>query len=201
MQGADLNCSISSGKNQAKFIQWTVGLAWNLGRNIVESKNYNDFMTFLDGFSLTSYTLFEGIITDKEERKISGFEAGKITVSNEEETFFIYYKNESLLAWNATRKCYIAMGPDSINFLARKDAQPLSNTDINSDPEKNPENIPLGTEVGIVGLCAFEKLQNAALVDLFLSNIQEALAAFPEDHVVVPDRYIPLSNLMSHYNE
>jgi hypothetical protein len=89
------------------------------------------------------------------------------------------------------------MGPDSINFLARKDAQPLSNADINSDPEKNPKNIPLGTEIGIIGLSAFEKLQNAVLVDLFLSNIQETLAAFPEDHVAAPDKYIPLSDLIS----
>lgn len=199
MQGADLNCSMSN-QNQAKFIQWTVGLAWNLGRNMTESKNYNEFMEFLSGFSLTSYTLFEGMITDKEERKISGFDAGKITVSNENETIFIYYKNESLLAWNITRKCYVAMGPDSISFLARKDAQPFSNADINSDPEKNPKNIPLRTEVGIIGLCAFEKLQNAVLVDLFLANIQETLAAFPEDQVPVPDSYIPLSDLMPHYN-
>ncbi len=195
MQGADLNCSTSD-KNRDKFIQWTIGLAWNLGRNIVESKNYTEFLGFLDSFTLSSYTLFEGIITDKEERKISGFDAGKITVSNEDETIFIYYKNESLLAWNVTRKCYVAMGPDSINFLARKDAQPFTNADINSDTEKNPKHIPLGTEVGIVGLCAFEKLKNPVLVDLFLSNIQETLTAFPEDHVAAPDRYIPLSDLM-----
>lgn len=90
------------------------------------------------------------------------------------------------------------MGPDSINFLAKKDAQPFSNTDINSDPEKNNRNIPLGSEAGIIGLCAYEKLQHTVIVDLFLSNIQEILAAFPDDQVPVPDRYIPLSNLMPH---
>jgi DUF917 family protein len=200
MQGADLNCSILSVKNQAKFIQWTVGLAWNLGRNMIESRNYNGFMGFLNSFSLTSHKLFEGIITNKEERKISGFDAGKITVSNGDETLFIYYKNESLLAWNVTRKCYVAMGPDSINFLAKKDAQPFSNADIHSDPEKNPKNIPLGTEVGIIGLCAYEKLKNAVLVGLFLSNIKETLAAFAEDQIPAPNNYIPLSDLMSHYS-
>lgn len=197
MQGADLNCSTVN-QNHAKFIQWTMGLAWNLGRNMSESRNYNEFLKFLNSFSLTSYTLFEGTITDKEERKISGFEAGKITVSNRDETFFIYYKNESLLAWNVTRKCYVAMGPDSINFLTKKGAQPFSNTDINSDPEKNPKNVPLGTEIGIIGLCAFEKLQHPVITNLFLSSIQETLAAFPEDHVAIPDKYISLSNLASH---
>ena len=200
MLGSDLNCSILSAKNQTKFIQWTVGLAWNLGRNMIESGNYNDFLGFLDSFSLTCYKLFEGTITNKEERKISGFDVGKITVSNGNETIFIYYKNESLLAWNITKKCYVAMGPDSISFLAIRNAQPLSNADINSDPEKNPKNIPLGTEIGIIGLCAFEKLKNTVLVDLFSSNIKETLAAFPEDHVPVPDRYIALPDLMSHYN-
>jgi len=199
LQGADLNCSILSDKNWGKFIQWTVGLAWNLGRNMIESRNYNEFLEFLDSFSVTSYKLFEGIITNKEERKISGFDAGKITVSNKDETFFIYYKNESLLVWNATKKHYVAMGPDSINFLSTNDAQPLSNADINSNPEKNPKNIPLGTEVGALGLCAFEKLKNYVIVDLFLSSIQETLAAFPEDQVPIPDNYIPLSNLISHY--
>lgn len=201
MQGADLSCSTLSDKNWTKFNQWTVGFAWNLGRKMTESKNYNGFLEFLNSFSLPSYILFEGIITHKEERKISGFDVGKITVSNGYETFFIYYKNESLLAWNVTKKCYVAMGPDSINFLAKKDAQPFSNTDINSDSEKNNRNIPLGSEAGIIGLCAYEKLQHTVIVDLFLSNIQEILAAFPDDHIPVPDRYIPLSNLMSHYNE
>ncbi|MGZ8171727.1 MULTISPECIES: DUF917 domain-containing protein [Methylobacter] len=201
MQGADLNCSILSDKNWAKFNQWTVGLAWNLGRNMIESKNYNEFLGFLDRFSLPSYKLFEGVITHKEEREISGFDVGKITVSNGNETFFIYYKNESLLAWNATRKYYVAMGPDSINFLARKDAQPFSNADINSDPEKNNRNIPLGSEAGIIGLCAYEKLINTVIVDLFLSSIREILAAFPDDQVPFPDKYTPLPDLMSHYNE
>lgn len=198
MQGADLNCSPLSDKNWTKFNQWTVGVAWNLGRNMFESKNYDKFLEFLATFSLISRKLFEGIITHKEERQISGFDAGKITVTNRHETFFIYYKNESLLAWNVTKKCYVAMGPDSINFLALKDAQPLSNADINSDPEKNPRNIPLGTEIGIIGLEAYEKLQNDVLVNLFLSNIQEILTAFPEDHVPVPDSYISLSNLIPH---
>ena len=196
MQGSDLNCSILSDTNQAKFIQWTVGFAWNLGRNMLESGNYNEFLAFLDSFTLGSYTLFEGIITHKEEREISGFDVGKITVSNRHETIFIYYKNESLLAWNITQKRYVAMGPDSINFLAKKDTQPFSNTDINSDPEKNPKNIPLGTEIGIIGLCAYEKLQNAVIVNLFLTNIREILTAFPEDQVPIPDRYIPLPDLM-----
>jgi DUF917 family protein len=198
MQGANLNCSTSN-KNRAKFIQWTVGLAWNLGQNIVESKNYAEFMKFLVSFRLNSCILFEGIIINKEERKISGFDVGKITVSNENETLFIYYKNENLLAWNVTRKCHIAMGPDSINFLAKKDAQPFTNADINSAPERNPKHIPLGTATGVIGLCAFEKLKNPVLIDLFLSNIQEILAAFPEDNVPAPNSYIPLSDLVSHY--
>jgi len=192
MQGADLNCSTSV-QNRAKFIQCTVGLAWNLGRNMVESKSYNEFLDCLNSFTPNSYTLFEGIITDKEEREITGFDVGKITVSNGDETIFIYYKNENLLAWNVTRKCYLAIGPDSINFVTKRDAQPLSNADINSNPEKNPKNIPLKTEIGIIGLCAFDKLNNSVLVDLFLTNIQEILGAFPEDHVPIPEKYIPLS--------
>lgn len=198
MQGKDLNCSSPSDENWNKFNQWTVGFAWNLGRNIVEYRNYNKFLEFLGSFSLSSYTLFEGIITHKEERNISGFDAGKITVSNENETVFIYYKNESLLAWNATRKCYLAMAPDLINFLAQKDAQPLTNADINSDPEKNHKNISLGTAIGIIGLCAYEKMHDTVIVSLFLSSIQEILLAFPEDDIPAPTNYIPLPELMSH---
>jgi len=107
MQGSDLNCSMLSDKNLAKFIQWTVGFAWHLGRDIVESRNYNKFLEFLDSFSLPSYKLFEGIITHKEERTISGFDAGKITITNGDETFFVYYKNESLLAWNVTKNAML----------------------------------------------------------------------------------------------
>lgn len=200
MQGADLNPTMSP-QNQAKFIQWTVGLAWNLGRNMVESKNYTEFLAFLSSFSVPSFSLFEGAITHKEGREIGGFNVGKVTVSNKDETIFVYYKNESLLAWNVTKKCYVAMGPDSINFLAMKDAQPFSNTDIASDPERNPKNIPLGTEIGIIGLCAFEKLQDTVLVGLFLANIREILIAFPEDQVSAPAKYLPLPLLMSHHSE
>jgi len=92
------------------------------------------------------------------------------------------------------------MGPDSINFLAKKNAQPFTNADINSNPEKNHKNIPLGTDIGIIGLGAYGKMQDIVIVNLFLSSIQETLAAFPEDHVPVPDSYISLSDLMSHYN-
>jgi DUF917 family protein len=198
MRGSDLNCSILSDKNEDKFIQGTVGVAWSLGQNIIESGIYNGFLEFLNTFTLTTHILFEGIITNKEERKISGFDAGKITLSNKNETIFIYYKNESLLAWNVTKKCYLAMGPDSINFLTRKHTQPFSNSDIDSDPEKNPKHIPLGTEIGVIGLGAYEKLQQPVLVDLFLLNIQETLAAFPEDNVPAPDSYIPLSYLKLH---
>ncbi len=94
----------------------------------------------------------------------------------------------------------MAMGPDSINFLAKKNARPLSNADINSDPQKNPNSIPLGTKIGIIGLCAFEKLKNPVLINLFLANIQETLAAFPQDQIPIPDRYIPLSDLI-HYKK
>jgi uncharacterized protein len=192
MPTADLNCSTLSNNNQAKFVQWTVGLAWHLGRNIVESKNYNKFLKHLDSFSLPSYKLFEGTIIHKDERAISGFDVGKITVTNENETFFIYYKNETLLVWNETRKRYVAMGPDSINFLTRKAAQPFTHADINSASEKSYQNIPLGTEIGIIGLGAYSKMQDPVIVELFLSNIQETLAAFPEDHVPVPDNYMSL---------
>lgn len=200
MQGSDLNYSMLSGKKSVTFIQETVGIAWHLGRNIVESGNYNEFLGFLDMISLPSYTLFEGIITDKEEREISGFDVGKVIVTNRNEKFFIYYKNESLLAWNATRKCYAAMGPDSINFLARKNAQPFTNADINSDSKRNHKDIPLGTEVGIIGLGAYGKMQDTIIVNLFLSNIREILEAFPEDQIPIPNDFIPLPNLMSHYN-
>lgn len=161
---------------------------------MIEFKNYHEFIELLDSHALTGHRLFEGIVTNR----ISGFNAGKITVSGDE-TFFVYYKNENLLAWNATRGCCVVMGPDSISFLARRDAQPLSNSDINSDPEKNPKNIPLGTEIGIIGLRANQKLQNAVLVDLFLSNIQELLTAFPEDQILAPDRYAPLADFKPHY--
>ena len=62
----------------------------NLGRNMVESKNYPEFLKFLNSFPLTSYTLFEGTITNKEEREISGFNAGKITICQMKSEMFLY---------------------------------------------------------------------------------------------------------------
>ncbi len=200
MPSAGLNCSDLPNNDQAKFVPCTVGFAWHLGRNIVESRNYNKFLELLDNFSFPSYKLFEGVITHKEERKISGFDVGKITVTNGDEAFFIYYKNESLLAWNVTRKRYVAMGPDSINFLTLKNAQPFTHADINGTPEQNYRNIVLGTEIGIIGLSAYSKMQDDVIVELFLASIQEILMAFPEDNVPVPDSYIPLSSLMMNYN-
>ena len=50
MQGSDLNCL--SEPNRAKFFQWTVGLAWNLGRNLSVGKNYHEFLECLNSFTV-----------------------------------------------------------------------------------------------------------------------------------------------------
>jgi len=129
-----------------------------------------------------------GIIRKIDNRTFGGFDVGKVILSTGNKELWIYYKNESLIAWDPQTSKPLGMGPDGISFILAEDhvyesGTPVSNADIAE-----------GVSYNVMGFSSFDKLRNPVLVDMFMTNIQSILAAFPEDHVSI-DQYIPIEKL------
>ncbi len=175
-------------QNEAKLVQGSVGLAWNIGEQLLKFQPLSNLQKLLGSFNIKSYMWISGKITKIDNRTCGGFDVGKVTLSGPDRELWIYYKNESLLAWDPKSSKPLGMGPDGIAFLLAEDQDyksgtPVSNADISE-----------GISYNVMGFSAFEKLRNQTLVDMFMKNIQSILAAFPEDHIMV-DRYIPVEIL------
>jgi len=187
IDGSQLNRDIPG--NEDRLIQGSIGLCWNIGQQILTYQSLLNLQRLLDSFSVYNIQFITGTITKIDNRTSGGFDVGKITVTdNTGADFWIYYKNESLLAWDPTYNQPRAMAPDGIVFMLAQEYEfpagtPVTNADIQQ-----------GISYTIMGLGAFEKLRNATLENLFLQNIQQVLAAFPEDHISIT-QYIPIENL------
>lgn len=175
--------------NEDRLIQGSIGLCWNIGQQILKYEPLLNLQRLLSSFSVYNIQFITGTITKIDNRTHGGFDVGKVIVTDSNgNEFWIYYKNESLLAWDPQFNQPRAIAPDGIVFLLAQDFEfpvgtPVTNADIQQ-----------GISYTIMGLGAFEKLRNPTLEALFLQNIQEVLAAFPEDHVSVT-QYIPIENL------
>ncbi|WP_027358331.1 S-methyl thiohydantoin desulfurase domain-containing protein [Desulforegula conservatrix] len=175
-------------ENEKKLIQGSVGLAWNIGEQLLKFQPLSSLQKLLSSFNIRSYMWISGKITKIDNRSCGGFDVGKVILSAQEREIWIYYKNESLLAWDPQASKPLGMGPDGIAFVLAEDhvyesGTPVSNADISE-----------GVSYNVMGFTSFEKLRNQTLVNMFMKNIQSIVAAFPEDHVNV-DVYVPIEKL------
>lgn len=175
-------------ENEKKLIQGSVGLSWNIGRQLLLFEPLENLGKLLASFGIRSYFWLTGIITKIDNRTSGGFDVGKVIISSGGRDIWIYYKNESLLAWDPVLWKPLSMGPDGIAFILAEDhvyesGTPVSNADI-------AENV----KYTISGFSCFDKLRDKRLVDMFMENIGFILAAFPEDKIKV-DQYIPIEFL------
>ena len=69
---------------------------------------------------INNFCFIDGVISKIDNRTKDGFDVGKITLANDDGEIWIYYKNESLLAWNPKDKKALAIAPDCINLLLSK---------------------------------------------------------------------------------
>lgn len=178
--------------NEDKLIQGSIGLCWAIGRQILAYQPLEQLQRLLRSFDVDSYLFIDGKITSIENRTAGGFDVGKVVLTDSsQQELWVYYKNESLLAWDPQLKKPRAMGPDGICFiLSEQDVYPSGTPVTNAD-------ITEGTAYKVLGLSAFSKLRNSTLEPMFLENIQQVLVAFPEDGISI-DRYIPIQALNRH---
>jgi DUF917 family protein len=155
-----------NGKAMKKVIvRNTFTQARDVGKIIKESQgaNVTDFLQKLEEKKqIKGYLLFEGIITDVENKTSSGFDFGKVTIEKDEEEIYVIHQNENLSAFLVKRDNKVkplAFVPDLICYMeldGNKIKQSLSNVDI----RKN-------TEVALIGFKADEKLRDAYFLEAF----------------------------------
>jgi len=122
------------------------------------------------------YLLFEGIVKEKKWEDREGYMWGTSTFKGigkfEGKTFKIWFKNENHISW-LDDQVYVT-SPDLIVVVRRKDAEPITNTDLKE-----------GDEVAIIGIPANEKLRTP-----------EALTYLGPKHFGFDYKYVPIEKIV-----
>jgi len=157
---ASFACFTMDGKAMKKtIVRNTFTQARDVGKIIKESQeaSVTNFIQKLEEkIPIKGYFLFEGIVTDIENKTIGGFDFGKVTIEKKKEEVYVIHQNENLSAFLVKEDKKIkplAFVPDLICYMelnGSKITQSLSNVDI----QKN-------TEVALIGFKADEKLRDA----------------------------------------
>jgi len=125
---------------------------------------------------VSGYLLFEGIVIEKEWEDREGYMWGTHTFKGigkfEGRTFKIWFKNENHISW-LDNEVYVT-SPDLIVVVRRKDAEPITNTDLKE-----------GEEVAIIGIKANEKLRTP-----------EALTYLGPKHFGFEYKYVPIEKIV-----
>lgn len=163
---ASFACFTMTGEAMKKIIvRNTFTQARDVGKIIKESHGINasDFLQRLEEKKqIKGYLLFEGIISNIENKTIGGFDFGRVTIKRKEEEVNVIHQNENLSAFltNEDKKMRpLAFAPDLICYIEldeNKIKQPLSNVDIQ-----------INKEVALIGFKADEKLRNTYFLDIF----------------------------------
>ena len=180
---------IASPAAESALVHNSISCAIDFGKTLLTYPNQDVLAHKLNSMSIDNYCFINGQITDIDNRTKDGFDVGKIILSHEKGEVWIYYKNESLLAWDPSSKKALAIAPDCINLL-------LSNAS-----DKFPSGTPLSTAdiakqqyCTVWGTACANKMRNPVIESLFQKDIQQILAAFPDDNVKI-DGYISLEKL------
>jgi DUF917 family protein len=173
------------------IIRNTFTKARDVGKIIRENQGINasDFLQRLkEEKQIQGYLLFEGIISNIENKTIGGFDFGKVTIKRKEvekveeenieeekvEEVYAIHQNENLSAFliKEDKKVKpLAFAPDLICYMEldeNKIKRPLSNVDV----QKNKE-------VALIGFKADEKLREAYFLEIY-AKVRENLGDFYE---------------------
>jgi uncharacterized protein len=163
---ASFACFTMTGEAMKKIIvRNTFTQAREVGKIIKESQGLNasDFLQKLEEkIQIKGYLLFEGIISNIENKTIGGFDFGKVTIKSKEEEVYVIHQNENLSAFliKEDKKVRpLAFAPDLICYMELDEnriKQPLSNVDI----QKNKE-------VSLIGFKVDEKLRDKYFLGTF----------------------------------
>ena len=136
----------------------TLSLSRNIGRKILEEgPSASGLVSYLnEQCELETFQIFSGRF---QKGGVSlntggGFDVGRITLEDTRtrEKAVVLYQNESLIAWNDTKRSPIAMGPDSIAYYVADDQKVYSNGDVVVDGDIAPS--LLDKDVSLIGIAA-----------------------------------------------
>jgi len=141
-----------------------------------------------------AWLLFEGKLTDIKNTTAHGFDVGKLVFTNtDKEQLWVYYKNESLIAWDPQQGKPWVLAPDCINIRLLKDhgdklkGSPLSTADI-----------AMHQHCEVWGTACDAKMRDSRMVSRFQQNISQIIAAYPDDGLQHHVGYQPIEKLMEH---
>ncbi|MDK2776207.1 MAG: DUF917 domain-containing protein [Pseudomonadota bacterium] len=144
----------------------------------------------LTDIGVANYQLLQGTLSAIDNRTSGGFDVGRLTFTRADgSTFLVFYKNESLLAWDPETQKPLVIGPDCINLMLTADSgdfsacTPLSTADISE-----------GMEIAVWGTACSAKMRNSTIEALFQQDIAQILQAFPEDNITLSG-YQPIESL------
>lgn len=163
---ASFACFTMNGKAMKKtIVRNTFTLARDVGKIIKENQRASatDFLKKLEEKKhIKGYLLFEGMVTEVENKTSGGFDFGKVTIEKDNEEVYVIHQNENLSAFligESNKLKPLAFIPDLICYMeldGNKIKQPLSNVDI----QKN-------MKVALIGFKADEKLRDIYLLENF----------------------------------
>ena len=175
---ASFACFTMNGKAMKKaIVRDTYTKARDVGKIIRDNQQVNtiNFLQKLEeNTQIKGYLLFEGIVSNVENRTSGGFDFGKVTVKKDEVKVYVTHQNENLSAFLVKENQELkplAFAPDLICYMEleeNKIRKPLSNVDI----KKNKE-------VALIGFKADEKLRHTYFLEIF-SNTRGNLGDFYE---------------------
>lgn len=180
---------LHSEDSDTAVIRGSVNAAIQVGRTLLNCPTPGMLAETLNGLNIDWYVLDNGLIENLVNRTSAGFDVGKIVLKTMMGELWIYYKNESLLVWDPQQKQPRIIAPDCINLLRFSDqdrlygTQPVSTADIRA-----------GQLVSVWATACARVMRNPTIETMFLNDIQQISAAFPEDDIHI-DHYIPVEQL------
>lgn len=164
---------------QAVPIRGTLQLAEAVGYTLRKSANpVGDVLNLLQKEGFTAVPLFTGTVQPPDATTQGGFDFGKVVLKQGvDREVWVYYQNESLIAWDTQDTVPMIIAPDSICYVTL-DGQPFSNADID-------ERI-VGREAVLIGIVARPELQSGSILESFKSALE---------HLGYAGSYVPFPNL------
>ncbi|WP_419812824.1 DUF917 domain-containing protein [Bacterioplanoides sp.] len=182
---------LASGAADDAVIEGSVQAAIQVGHTLLNNPAPEHLAETLTGLGIYWHVLCNGLITKIDNRTASGFDVGKIVLKTMMGELWVYYKNESLLAWDPQEKQPKVIAPDCINFLKFSETDQLYGTQPVSTAD-----IAEGQVLTVWATACADKMRNPTIESMFLKDIHQINAAFPEDHIEI-NTYIPVEQLNS----
>ncbi len=179
---------------QSSLVTGSLHKAVKIGHQLLKSTDASQLSATLSANQIEHYLLFRGTLTDIQNHTVGGFDLGKLVFEGAtpadgdkahnvdqgssgtaKPAFWVYYKNESLIAWDVQQQQPRVLAPDCINLRLvethgdKTAGSPLSTADIAT-----------GQLCEIWGTACAPAMRNSQLVARFQQDIAQLSSQFPE---------------------